>query len=89
MMSKLGMHDAAPSAPDTFGLPEFFVSEVFTEIDGPNIRVICGVRRAGKVHWLYSAVMRADLLMSASRQCDAAAREAFSLQEIMDCRRGH
>lgn len=75
--------------PDTSGLPEFFISDVVTEIDGPNVRMICGIRRGGAVHWLYSCVMRADLLVMGSRQVNAAAQEAFNLSQLMDRRRSH
>ena len=75
--------------PDTFGLPEYFITDVVTEIDGSNVRIICGVRRGGQVHWLYSAVMPADRLMSGSRQCNDAAIEAYNLQQMMDRRKGH
>jgi hypothetical protein len=85
----MGMHREVPAAPDTYGLPEYFISDVVTEIDGPNVRVTCGVRRGGQVHWLYSAVMRADLLMAATRQCNEAAIEAFNIQQMMDRRSAH
>jgi hypothetical protein len=75
--------------PDTYGLPEYFISDVATEIDGPNIRVICGSRRGGHVHWLYSCVMRADLLVIAARQVEKAACEAFTLQQLMGHAKGH
>lgn len=54
--------------PDTFGLPEYYVTDTFIERDGPNIRIICGVRRNGVVHWLYSAVMRKDNLAVANAE---------------------
>ncbi len=84
----MGMKEA-PNAPDTFGLPEFFVTDVFTEITGSNIRIICGVRRGGIVHWLYSAVMPADMALGASVQCRDAAEEAFSLQFMMERHGAH
>jgi hypothetical protein len=74
--------------PDTYGLPEYFISEVVAEIDGPNVRLVCGVRRGGVIHWLYSSVMRADRLILHSRMATAAACEAFTLQQITD-RPGH
>ena len=86
----MGMSEEPRAAiPDTFGLPEFFISDVVTEIDGPNVRMICGIRRGGTVHWLYSCVMRADLLVLGSRQVNAAAQEAFNLLQMMDRRRDH
>jgi hypothetical protein len=75
--------------PDTFGLPEFLISEVVTEIDGPNVRMICGIRRGGQIHWLYSCVMRADQLIGCSRDVNTAAVEAYNITQLMDRRRGH
>jgi hypothetical protein len=83
------VQDRPNTLPDTFGLPEFFISDVVTEIDGPNVRMVCGIRRGGTVHWLYSCVMRADLLIAGSRQVNAAAQEAFNLSQMMDRRRDH
>jgi hypothetical protein len=74
--------------PDMFGLPEYFISEVVTEIDGPNVRIVCGIKRGGQVHWLYSAVMRADQLMRAVGECGSAAEQAFNLNKLFG-RRGH
>jgi hypothetical protein len=88
------MQEEAPNAPDLFGLPEFFITDVRTEIDGTNVRIMCGVKRGGKVHWLYSSVMPADKLLLGARQCASAAQEAFNLVQMMDRRmrmgqRGH
>lgn len=69
--------------PDTFGLPEYFITDVVTEIDGTNVRIICGARRGGVVHWLYSTIMPADRLMCSARQCNTAALEAADLQYMM------
>jgi len=74
--------------PDTYGLPEYLISNVVTEIDGPNVRMICGIRRGGRIDWLYSCVMRADQLIGVSRDCNTAALEAFNLGE-MTVGRGH
>jgi hypothetical protein len=85
----MGREAPIQAVPDTTGLPEYFISDVVTEIDGPNVRMVCGIRRGGSVHWLYSCVMRADLLAISSREANAAAQEALSLAEIMDRRRSH
>jgi hypothetical protein len=69
--------------PDTYGLQEFFVSELLTEIDGPNVRTICGVKRSGSIHWLYCYVMRADLLAEAARQIEKVASEALDLLDMV------
>lgn len=71
----------AANMPDTYGLPEYFVSSVVTEIDGPNVRIICGVTRGGQTHWLFSYVMRADLLFANAIAIRTAAEEAFALQQ--------
>ncbi|WP_315731749.1 MULTISPECIES: hypothetical protein [unclassified Bradyrhizobium] len=76
-------HEVDKKLPDTFGLPEYLISTVVTEIDGPNVRMVCGIRRGGQIHWLYSAVMRADQLIQASGDCREAAEEAFNLEELM------
>jgi hypothetical protein len=85
-MAKLEMPVVVP---DTFGLPEYFITDVVTEITGTNVRIICGARRGGEVHWLYSAVMPADRLLSGARQCANAAIEAFSLQHVIGRRASH
>jgi len=64
--------------PDTFGLPEYFVSNIATEADGPNVRIVCGVNRGGQVHWLFSYVMRADLVASQAGVIRGAAEEALA-----------
>jgi hypothetical protein len=85
-MGRLGM---PAKMPDTFGLPEYFISEVVTEIDGPNVRMVCGIKRGGVTHWLYSCVMRADHLVASGKQVTMAGQEAFNLQQFMDGRKGH
>lgn len=79
-MGKLGM---PAEMPDTFGLPEYFISDVVTEIDGPNVRMVCGVRRGGVIHWLYSCVMRADRLIVSGQTVTTAAEEAFNLDQLI------
>ena len=76
------MLDVQVELPDTFGMPEYFISSVVTEIDGPNVRMICGIKRGGQFHWLFSCVMRADQLIEASQTCQEAARQAFTLDEL-------
>ena len=85
-MGRMGM---PAKMPDTYGLPEYFISEVVTEIDGPNVRMVCGVRRGGQVHWLYSCIMPAELLIIGSRQCREAAEQAFNIVQLMDRRQSH
>jgi hypothetical protein len=77
--TKMGHQEEAPIAPDTFGFVEYFVTDIATEISGTNVRMICGVRRGGQIHWLYSSVMPAELLLTNSKQCGTAAEQAFNL----------
>jgi hypothetical protein len=86
-MGRLGMHEV-PKAPDTYGLPEYKITDIMTEIDGPDVRVLCGVRKFGEVHWLYSCVVRADTLIAFNQQTRAAAEEAFNIHQLLDYR-GH
>lgn len=69
--------------PDTFGLQEFLISDVVTEIDGPNVRMVCGIKRAGQMHWLFSCVARADQLLGMASRCQCAALEAVGLQALL------
>lgn len=85
----MGALEVPAEMPDTFGIPEYFISDVVTEIDGPNVRMICGIRRGGTIHWLYSCVIRADLLVLRNREVREAAEEAVNLQQMMDRRKGH
>jgi hypothetical protein len=73
----------APTAPDTYGLMEYKVSEVLTEIDGPDVRVLCGVRKFGQVHWLYSVVVNAEDYLRISNQVRTAAEQAVSIQRLL------
>lgn len=70
--------------PDTFGLQEFFVTDIYTEVAGANVRLICGVKRGGVVHWLYSVVIPAERLIETSRQCREAAEKAFRSKPIVE-----
>ena len=81
----MGIREMPVATPDTFGLPEFYVTEVVTEkaSDG-DIRIICGVKRGNRIHWLYCTVMPADKLLEATRRCEAAALEVFEIEPMMD-----
>jgi hypothetical protein len=87
IMGRLGMNEV-PKAPDTYGLPEYKISEIMTEIDGPDVRILCGVRKFGEVHWLYSCVVRADTLLALNNQTRQAAEEAYNINQMM-IRAGH
>jgi hypothetical protein len=74
--------------PDMFGLQEHFVTEIRTEIDGPNVRIVCGAQKGGQLHWLYSCVMRCDQLEIAAHQLVEAAKDARGAMRVM-AGRGH
>ena len=83
----MGIHEKTEhTIPDTSNIPEFFISEIFTEIDGPNIRIVCGVKRGGIVHWLYSCVMRADLAIANNLLVGSAAVESVTINRRL---KGH
>jgi hypothetical protein len=75
--------------PDTFGLQEFFITDIETEVIGHDVRVMCGVKRCGEVHWLYSCVMPADLLLIALTQVRQAAEMAYNQSQLEDRLRAH
>ena len=79
----MGIVNVAPNAPDLYGLQEFKVSEVLTEIDGPDVRIACGIRKFGVVHWLYSVVINADDYLRINQQVSSAAEQAISIQRLM------
>jgi hypothetical protein len=85
----MGIHKDAPSAPDTFGLEEYFVTDIATEVIGGNVRLVCGARIGEHVQWRYTVVLPAEHLMRIGRECQQAAEEAFLIQELMDRRKGH
>lgn len=86
----MGMGIANDSLPDVFGLPHYTITEVIVEIDGPDVRMACGVKVFGTIHWLYTVTMRADRLITTTRNLDNAAHEAFNLSELLGVSgRGH
>lgn len=88
----MGRLEFADSAPDTFGLPEYKVSDMLGEIvgNGHDVRLIFGAKRFSQPTWLYTVVCSPDDLVQLARQCEALAIEAIQLSEIMERRRkGH
>jgi len=75
-------------APDTFGLPEYKVTEMRAEIDanGHDVRMVFGTKRFQQLNWLYTVVCSPDDLMRLSRQCEALAIEAMQLSKAMERR---
>ena len=84
------MVNEARVAPDLYGLPEYKISEVMVEIDGPDVRVLCGIRKFGQVHWLYSVVINAETYLLMGQRVRTAAEQAFTQQQqLMDGRHAH
>lgn len=78
------------SMPDVYGLPHYTITEVVMEIDGPDVRLACGIRAFGAVQWLYTVSLRADRLITISQRINRAAHEAFNLSELLGVSgRGH
>jgi hypothetical protein len=74
---------------DTYGLPEYHVTEMRTEIDGRDIRMVFGAKRFGQIQWLYTVVVSPEKLMQLTRECQSVAEEAFNFEQLMGRRRGH
>jgi hypothetical protein len=66
--------------PDTYGVLEHYINNVITKVDGPNVRVICGLKRGDAVCWLFGYVVRTDLVASNAMLITGAAEEAFACQ---------
>jgi len=79
-------------APDTFGLPEYKVSEMSGEIEGNghDVRLVFGAKRFGQLNWLYTVVCSPADLIELSQQCEALAVEAIRMSAVTERRRtGH
>jgi len=87
----MGILEMPADAPDTYGIPEYHVSEVRTEIDGTDVRMVFGTKRFGQTQWLYTVVVNPERLLALCHYCQSAAEEAFNLAQMMDRRRraGH
>jgi hypothetical protein len=88
----MGILEIAHEAPDTFGLPEYKVSEMRGEIEGNghDVRLLFGAKRFQQLNWFYTVVCSPEDLMRLSRECEALAVEAFNLSQMMGRRRaGH
>jgi hypothetical protein len=83
-----GILEAVETAPDTFGLPEYKVSEMRAEIDanGHDVRLVFGAMRFQQLNWLYTVVCSPEDLMRLSRQCEALAIEAMQISKRMERR---
>jgi hypothetical protein len=85
----MGKFEEAESIPDTYGLPEFFVTDIQAEVMGSNVRLTCGSRQGRSVQWRYTVILPAEQLMRIGRQCTQAAEEALNLMQMMDRQKGH
>jgi hypothetical protein len=83
----MGIFKEAPTAPDTYGLPEYNVNKSFFEIDGANVRMVFGERRFGQLHWHYCVLMTAEDLLQVAYECQRVAEEAFETSRMMMCSR--
>lgn len=70
-------------AVDTYGLPEYHVTEMRTEIDGRDVRMVFGAKRFGQIQWLYTVVVSPEKLMSLTRECQSVAEEASNINRLM------
>ena len=89
----MGMQDfpEVTMAPDTFGLPEYKVSEMSGEIAGcgHDVRLVFGAKRFGQLNWLYTVVCSPEDLIKLAHRCEELAIEAHSIASLMERRRGH
>lgn len=79
----MGILEAQAAMPDTMGLPEYRVTEVYTEIDGNDVRMAFGTKRFGHVEWLYTVVVDPWKLLEFCRHCETVAIEAINLSRLI------
>lgn len=78
------------TAPDAMGLPEYRVTEMYTEIDGNDIRMAFGTKRFGHVEWLYTVVVSPEKLLKFCHHCEMVALEVFNMKKMaIERDRGH
>jgi hypothetical protein len=84
----MAMLEFPAEVPDTYGLPEYKVSEMRGEIEanGHDVRLLFGAKRFKQMNWLYTVVCSPDDLMRLSRQCEALAIEAMQISRAMERR---
>jgi hypothetical protein len=88
----MGILEFAAEAPDTYGLPEYKISEMHGEIEanGHDVRLVFGTKRFQQLIWHYTVVCSPDDLMRLSRECEALADEAIRMSGTVERRRaGH
>lgn len=86
---QMGMQEEAPLAPDTYGLEEYFVTDIFTEVMGGNVRLICGARHGKHIQWRYTVILPAEHLARIGMECQQAAEQAFFIQQLIGQHRTH
>jgi hypothetical protein len=74
--------ETSATMPETYGLQEYFITDVVTEVIGHNVRLICGSKVGNHIDWKYSVVMPADRLFLATKICSLAACEAFTAIDL-------
>lgn len=72
------------TAPDTYGLPEYKISEMRIEIDGHDLRMVFGAKRFGQVQWFYTAVIEPERLMRLCREAAALAEQVLNQSMVVD-----
>jgi hypothetical protein len=86
----MGMQEAPAGAPDTYGLPEYRVSEMRIETDGNDVRMVFGAKRFGQINWLYTVVVCPEKLMEFCGECQSISEQMFGLRHMLERRpRGH
>lgn len=85
----MAVMDLPADTPDTYGLPEYHVTEMRTEIDGRNIRMLFGHKRFGQIHWLYTVVVSPEKLLTLCYECEGVAEQAFNISQLGDKGRAH
>lgn len=79
----MGIMEFPAEAPDTFGLPEYRATEMRSEFDGRDIRLVFGAKRFGQIQWLYTVTFSPQRLLSIAHQCEAAAVRAINLETML------
>jgi hypothetical protein len=85
----MGILEAPEAAPDVYGIPEYRISEVKSEIDGKDVRMVFGAKRFGQIHWLYTVVASAESLLKLCNHCEEVALQAINIEQVMQRRGGH
>jgi hypothetical protein len=85
----MGISEAPVEAPDTYGIPEYRVSEMRIETDGHDVRMVLGTKRFGQIYWLYTVVIHPENLLRFSRECGSVSERMVNLEQIIAGRTAH